>query len=211
VAQRIERYYRRQATVIPPPIAVGRFSPAANPSRDYYLVMGELTSYKRADLAVEAFRNSNRRLVIAGDGPEAATLRKSAPANITFAGRVSDGEQATLYANCRALIFPGEEDFGMVPVEAMASGRPVVAFRSGGALDYVVDGVTGVFFRDQTPASLRSAVDAFEQREAAFDPAKIRSHAQQFSEKAFQDRMWNVVADVTGYGGTEAKPAKLAK
>ncbi|MEH6676982.1 glycosyltransferase, partial [Phenylobacterium sp.] len=141
VAARIDKYYRRDADVIPPPVDVENFT--SSPSTgDYYLWVGEITQYKRPDIAVEAFRKLGRRLVIIGDGEERKKLEAGAPANIEFRGRTSTEELRQTLQECRALIFPGEEDFGIVPVEAMAAGRPVIAFGSGGALDSVEPGLS---------------------------------------------------------------------
>lgn len=195
VAQRIARYYRRDADIVHPPVDMGRFAPHAGGPDDYYLFVSELVGYKRADLAIEAFRNTPRRLIVVGDGAERKALEKRATPNIELRGRVSVDALADLYARCRALIFPGEEDFGIVPVEAMASGRPVIAYRSGGATDSVVEDVTGLFFDHQSVASLTDALERFEAREARFEPDTIVGHAHRFSEQAFRDRFQAVVAD----------------
>ncbi len=193
VAERIARYYRRNADVIHPPIALDHFHPSAAPPRDFYLVVGELVRYKKVDLVVDAFRGLDREVWIAGSGEMRAELEKSAPPNVKFLGRVSEEKLIELYGSCRALLFPGEEDFGLVPLEAMASGRPVIAFGSGGALDSVKENVTGLFFVDQTAAGLRQAIEAFEAREAQFDPAQIRGHADHFSAERFKRDFMAVV------------------
>jgi glycosyltransferase involved in cell wall biosynthesis len=201
VAERIARYYRRDADIVHPPVDMARFAPRAGAPDDDYLFVSELVGYKRADLAIEAFRNTPRRLVVVGDGAERKALEKRASPNIVFRGRVPVDELAGLYARCRALVFPGEEDFGIVPVEAMASGRPVIAYRSGGAIDSVAEDVTGLFFDRQTVASLTDALERFEARQAHFDPDAIVRHAQRFSEQAFQDKFQAVVADELGRRG----------
>jgi glycosyltransferase involved in cell wall biosynthesis len=185
VAQRIERYYGRHAEVLHPPVDLDRFRPVADPRRDYYLVAGELIPYKRVDLAIEAFRSLDRRLVIAGRGSDARRLERNAPPNIEFAGRVSDQELASLYANCRALIFPGVEDFGLVPLEVMASGRPVIAFAAGGALESVKAPDCGLFFHEQTAEAIQNAISEFEQQEPRFSPAAARARAEEFSSAGF--------------------------
>jgi glycosyltransferase involved in cell wall biosynthesis len=163
-----------------------RFAPSFRAHGGYYLFVGELTQYKRADLAIEAFRTLDRPLIIVGEGPSRVALEKRAPSNVQFLGRVSHEKLCELYAGCRALIFPGVEDFGLVPVEVMACGRPVIAFRSGGALDSVLDQETGIFFDQPTPQSLIGAIRAFEAREQQFDRRLIRRHAEKFSEERFR-------------------------
>lgn len=185
VARRIGKYWRREAEVVFPPVEVERFAIAPDGPDDYYLFASQLVGYKRADLAVRAVAGTNRRLIVVGEGGEEAALRKMAPANVEFRGRVSDEELARLYARCRALLFCAEEDFGIVPVEAMACGRPVIAYGRGGARDSVVDGVTGLFFEQQTAASLRDALDRFETAPEKFEPAAIRAHAETFARDRF--------------------------
>jgi len=186
VAQRIQRYYGRTSEILNPPVNLNRYSPSSAPSRDYYLLLSELVPYKRADIAVEAFRDLDRPLVVAGGGSELAKLRTIAAPNVRFAGRLSDSEMQDLYANCRALLFPGEEDFGIVPLEAMACGRPVLAFGRGGALETVVPGKTGLFFFSQTAAALKQTILEFEAQEATFEGHVIRAHAETFSEERFR-------------------------
>lgn len=162
-AERIRQIYHREATVIPPPIDVDRFQ-LDEPQEDYYLVLSRLVPYKRIDIAIEACNRLNRRLVIIGDGPDRSLLEKLAGPSITFAGRQPD-EVVTRYAGrCRALIFPGEEDFEMTLLEVNAAGRPVIAFRAGGALETVVEGATGLFFDQPTGNSLVAAIEDLETR-----------------------------------------------
>jgi glycosyltransferase involved in cell wall biosynthesis len=187
VAARIARYYGRDAEVLNPPVNLDAYWPIARPSQDYYFMISELVPYKRADLAVEAFRGLDKQLVIAGSGSEFKRLKSIAPPNVRFLGRVSNSELRDLYANATALVFPGEEDFGIVPLEAMACGRPVLAYGSGGVLETVLDGRTGLFFYEQTPAALRQTILDFEGKAASFDPRRIRTHAEQFSEARFRD------------------------
>ena len=187
VASRVRRDWGRSAEVIHPPVDLERFIPRtgeADPCAPY-LFVGELVPYKRADLAVEAFRGLDRTLIVVGDGPEAERLEKTAPRNVTFAGRLSDSALALTYSVARGLIFPGEEDFGLTPLEAMAAGMPVLAFGRGGARETVVEGETGLFFDAQTPEALRDAIRRFEARR--FDPARCRARAEAFGRRRFRD------------------------
>lgn len=202
IAARVRRSYGRRADVLHPPIDLARFQPGR--PGDGYLFVSELTGYKRADLVIEAFRGLDRRLTIVGDGPQFEALKKSAPANVTLKGRLGDDALAVEYARARALIFPAEEDFGLIPVEAMASGRPVLALGRGGALETVVEGETGLFFPDQNAASIREAVRRFECVEAGFDPAAIRAHAERFSQSAFRARFSAAVDDLMAAPPQEA-------
>ena len=189
VSRRIAKVYRRDSTVISPPVDLSAFSIAPNPTRDFYLAAGQLVPYKRVDLAVEACTRLGRRLVIVGTGSDMSRLKALAGPTIEFRGWASDEELQSLYANCRALLFPGEEDFGIVPLEAMASGRPVIAYASGGAIDTVIDGQNGIFFKHQTADELLDAMQRFEDREADFDPQAIRRYAQKFDRDVFRKRL----------------------
>jgi len=188
VAQRLRAYYRRDSTVIYPPVAVDEFSPAAaGEIGDYWLMVGELAPYKRPELAVEAFNRSGEKLVVIGGGEMLARLRTLAKPNVTLLGPQPFDALKRHYAGCRALVFPGEEDFGIVPVEAMASGRPVIAFGRGGATESVVDGQTGVFFQRQTVGDI---LDAVERCEALrLDPKAIAARAKEFSADRFALQM----------------------
>ncbi len=189
VARRISKAYRRDSTVIFPPVDLDSFAVSPAPARDFYLVAGQLVPYKRIDLAIAACNRLGRRLVVVGTGSEAARLRAMAGPTIEFRGWTADDALRALYADCRALLFPGEEDFGIVPLEAMASGRPVVAFRSGGALDTVVERRTGTFFDRQTVDCLAEAIERFERCETEFDPHAIRAHAHDFDRIVFRARL----------------------
>jgi glycosyltransferase involved in cell wall biosynthesis len=167
VADRIQRCYGRDSVVIHPPVATDRFQPASD-TEDWFLVVQRLVPYKRLDLVIEAFNALRLPLRIVGDGRARADLERLAGPTITFTGRLSDVELAHAFARCRAYIVPGEEDFAIAPVEAQAAGRPVIALAAGGVLDTVVEGQTGLFFHEQTPAALIEAA-RFEQRH--FDPA----------------------------------------
>jgi glycosyltransferase involved in cell wall biosynthesis len=187
VASRIDKYYRRQATVIHPPVDVDQFA-ISDEIGDYYLAFGQLVRYKRFDIAVDAFTRMGKRLIVAGTGEEEAKLKAGAGASVEFVGWQSDAQIRTLMSRCKALIFPGEEDFGIVPVEAMASGRPVIAYGRGGALETVVPGKTGVLFEEQSVDAVCNAVEAYERDAAGFDPHAIRAHAELFRPEIFAEK-----------------------
>lgn len=201
VANRIQRYYRRDSSVIHPPVAVDDFSPV-NPGEigDYYLMVGELVAYKRPSLAIEAFNQSGKKLVVIGGGELLSRLRALARPNVTLLGSQSFDVLKKHYAHCKALIFPGEEDFGIVPVEAMASGRPVIAFNRGGATETVIDGQTGLFFEEQSIDAIINAVLRFEAM--SFDPSIIVAHAKEFSEKVFEREMGDFIAGALKKNGS---------
>jgi len=193
IADRIARYYGRTSSVIYPPVAVTDFS-VTKTQEDFYLYVGQLTGYKKADLLVEAFNALGKPLVIIGEGDLLPRLRRSAGPNIKIMGRQPFEVIRDHYQRCKALVFPGAEDFGIVPVEAMACGRPVIAYGLGGALDTVVDGITGILFPKQDVATLVAAVRKLEQESARFDPDAIREHAMQFSEERFTEQLGDCVA-----------------
>lgn len=186
VARRVQAYYRRGAQVIHPPVAIHEFD-ASRQSEDFYLAVGQLVSYKRPDLLVEAFNASGRRLVVIGEGEMLAGLRRIAKPNIELLGAQSFQVLRDHYARCRALVFPGIEDFGIVPVEAMASGKPVIALGYGGVAETVIDGLTGLLFKEQTAKGVIDAVERFATIERRFDREAIRAHVEQFSERRFKD------------------------
>jgi glycosyltransferase involved in cell wall biosynthesis len=223
VADRIHRHYGRDAEVIYPPVQTARFH-IADRTDDYYLVAGAFAPYKRIDLAIEAFNRLRRRLVIVGEGQEDRRLRRIAGPTIEFLGWRPDDEFAELLGRCRALVFPGEEDFGILPVEAMACGRPVIAYGSGGVTETVIpinsaecapppippprrgEGQgggarcevrtpTGVFFYEQTVEALTGAVELYERSADRFDPEALRAHALTFDRSIFEKRMAAYVAE----------------
>ena len=186
VRQRIRSVYGRDAAVIHPPVDVKRFKVARDNS-GHYLLLSRLIGYKGIDRAVQAFRGLERELHVVGEGTDRERLEKMATPNVKFLGRVSEAEIERKLAGCRAFIFPGEEDFGITPVEAQACGKPVIAFAAGGALETVIDGVTGVFFKEGNAESLRAAL--FESETIAWDPHAIRRNAERFSEEEFLKNM----------------------
>ncbi len=192
VAEKVRRLYGKEALVIHPPLDTDRFR-INSKKEDLYLIVSALVPYKRIDIAVDAFNELRRPLLIVGKGGEEERLRKKAAPNIRFSGWASDQELERLYGQAQALIFPGEEDFGIVPLEAQACGTPVIAFGKGGALETILPEETGIFFQDQTPAGLRAAVLAFERRRTSFDPVRIRAHAQSFSKARFQTEFWTLL------------------
>lgn len=189
VAKRIKSFYNRDADVIHPPVDFHEFQPSGSVPDDYYLLLGQLAPYKKADLAVRAFNKSGRKLKVVGEGEQLQELKKIANENIEILGRCSFSEIKNYLANCKALIFPGVEDFGIVPLEAMASGRPVIAYRKGGALETVKEGVSGIFFDIQSEDSLNESVENFESKLEVFESDAIRSHAEKFSKEQFKSKI----------------------
>jgi glycosyltransferase involved in cell wall biosynthesis len=203
IAARIRKCYRRESTVIYPPANVSAGYIASN-IEDYYLVVSRFVPYKRVDLAVRACNRLRRRLRIVGDGPEYKLLRKMAGPTIEFLGRLDETALHDIYARCRALLFPGEEDIGLVPVEAQSHGRPVIAYGRGGALETITADLagdedrancTGVFFRTQTLESLCEAIQRFERSESLFRPQFIRNSVERFSLERFKAEMTTFVVD----------------
>jgi glycosyltransferase involved in cell wall biosynthesis len=196
VARRVAKYYRRESTVVHPPVDVEHFRPTPPcEGPGFYLCVGQLISYKQTGLAIEACNRLRRPLVVVGEGAQQAELKRLAGPTVRFVGRLTDEALRAHYAECRALIFPGEEDFGIVPLEAMASGRPVIAFGRGGALETVVPAVTGVLFEAQTPDSLIDAINRFEAIRGSFDPMQLAAHAQRFSQDCFKTAMGMAVEE----------------
>ena len=209
VAGRIRKYYRRESTIVYPPINTSQ-SYLAGRHENYYLAVGRLVAYKRTDILINACNKLGRKLVIVGDGPERRKLERHSPKNIEFLGELADSELGKLYAQCRALLFAADEDFGMVPLEAQSYGRPVIAFGKGGSLESVIGiytpigeqrteqdaPITGVFFEKQTADSLARAILSFESCEELFLPQRIQSHARRFDTSVFLGRMREYINSV---------------
>jgi glycosyltransferase involved in cell wall biosynthesis len=189
VADRIKTYWRRDALVIPPPVAVPEVDITEPIDEGYFLIVSRLMPHKNLEVAVDAFSKTRQPLVIVGDGPLRRALKRRASSNIRFVGAVSDAERDRLYARCRAVVVCNDEDFGLTPVEGMMYGKPVLALRAGGATETVVEGVTGEFFDDPAPEVLAEAIQRIRARREAYDPAGIRRHALQWSEEKFISRM----------------------
>jgi glycosyltransferase involved in cell wall biosynthesis len=192
VSRRIEKYYGRKSRVVYPPVNVSKFSVSEAPGT-YWLMVGRLVAYKNFDLAIRAFNRLGWPLKIVGTGVEEKRLRRLAGPNVEFLGLVNDDELARLYGGAHAVIFPQEEDFGIVPLEAMASGRPVVAYRGGGATETVIDRITGVFFDEQTEESLVQAVDRASRMK--FMPWVCRGQADRFDIPRFRETMFSILTD----------------
>jgi glycosyltransferase involved in cell wall biosynthesis len=203
VADRLQHAFGISAEVIPPPIDTASFS-LSDKTGDYYLILSRLTPYKRFDLAVEACTRSGRKLIVIGDGPDRERLQAMAGPTVQFLGRQPDDVVARYASECRALLFPGEEDFGMTPLEINAAGRPVVAFRGGGAVETVVEGLNGVFFNLPSADSLILAMDKLEAMQ--WDQQAIRAHAQRYDIKVFQSRIREFIANVSPAASRLASP-----
>lgn len=195
VAERIQRNYSRSSRVVFPPVELDRVRMTGEQG-EYFLVVSRLVPYKRIDLAVQTFTHLGKPLMVVGDGPARSALERIAGPSVKFLGRLPDAEVARHFATCKGVIFPGEEDFGIVPLEANAAGKPVIAFQAGGALDTVVNGQTGVFFKQQTPESLGQAVLECEAK--VWKPGALRRHAEAFREEVFRARILEEVGTATG-------------
>lgn len=190
IASRIKKYYKKDAIVIYPPVDTSFYQPT-DKIGDYYLVVGRLIPYKKVDIVIKAFNDLGLPLKIIGSGPESKKLKKMAGENIEFLSDLSDKEVKNYYSKCLAFIAPQEEDFGITPVEAMASGRPVIAYNRGGLKETVIEGLTGTFFNEQTPQCLIDTIKKF--RPDRYDPKRIRQHALNFSESSFKRRMKEMI------------------
>lgn len=189
VARRIKKYYNRDAIVINPPISTERFyvEKDSTKTENYFLMVGRLMKYKRHDIVIDAFNELGLPLKIMGRGPELDNLKKRAGSNIEFLGRLSDEELVRYYANCRAFIFPQEEDFGIVAIEAMASGRPIIAFRGGDIVEHIEEGRTGEFFNEQSPQEIIEAIGRFKKGKYTSD--YIRKKALEFDKQIFKKKI----------------------
>ncbi len=194
VQQRIRAYYGRESVVIHPPVDTSAFATAPGTNRTqlagdggYYLIVSRLIGYRGIDLAVRAFNQMGRRLVIAGEGPDQSRLQRMAGPGISLLGRVPREELIELFANCRAYVLPGVEDFGIAPLQAQAAGRPVIAFAGGGALETVIDGETGLFFNESAPGALAEAVVALDG--LSIDAQACRANADRFASNVFEEKL----------------------
>ncbi|MBP9718767.1 glycosyltransferase [Candidatus Gracilibacteria bacterium] len=204
VVKRIKKYYRRDATVIYPPIETEFFTPdTESKPRAFFLAVGRLAPYKRFDLIIDACNELQLPLVIVGKGKEEARLRKRGDRFVTFLGSVSDEELRNLYRRSIALIFPQVEDFGITPLEAMSCGTPIVALKEGGALETVVEGKTGVFFEKQEVSSLKEAI--LKAHKTTWRPDEIRAHAETFSKEVFNQKIKNYIAEKLDYWTREMR------
>ncbi len=192
--KRIEKYYKKPSTIIHPMIKTSKFK-IATTTKGYFLAVGRLIPYKKFDLIVETFNKLGLPLKIVGTGIMEDQLKKSANENIEFLGYVDDKELQTLYSECEALIFPQIEDFGIIPLEAMASGRPVIALKEGGALDTVIEGKTGIFFEKQTPLHLKEAIETYFKNKNQFKPEVLQNHAKKFDQQEFEKKLMDYIKE----------------
>lgn len=195
VAKRLKKYYKTDSNVVYPPVDVHKFKVGSGNS-DYFLIVSTLAPYKKIDLAVQLFNKIGRKLVIVGDGSHASYLKAIAAPNVEFLGFKNDSEVVSYMENCRALIFPGEEDFGIVPVEAMACGKPVLAYGKGGALESVIAGETGELFYEPTVSSMEDGLARLIRNEKTYKPLSIRRHANTFERDIFEKNIKKEIAFV---------------
>ncbi|MDP2838098.1 MAG: glycosyltransferase [Candidatus Moranbacteria bacterium] len=207
VAKRVKKYYRKEATVIHPPVDVDQFYIAKQEERqDYFLMVGRLIAYKRHDIAIEAFNRLRLPLKIIGRGPELGRLKKLAGPTVEFLGRVPELDLPRYYAECRGFVFPQEEDFGIVAIEAMASGRPLIAYRGGDIVEHMEEGKMGVYFDEQTPEAIVAAMQGFDAER--YDPAYIRSRSLRFDKERFKATIQNYVESALKEHLKNTKPAR---
>jgi glycosyltransferase involved in cell wall biosynthesis len=212
IKNKVRKYYGRESTIIPPPVKMDNFI-LDDKVEDYYLILMRLVGWKRPDIVVKACSEAGLPLVVVGDGREEKVLRQIAGPTVKFVGRANDEQMQSLYAKCRAFILPSEEDFGITPLEAMASGRPVIAYGRGGALDTVIPGVTGEFFYEQTADALLAQLKQFDP--SKYDSRKIRAHAANFDEQVFRRKISNFIIKAyaefkqrTDFGDPSSAPAR---
>lgn len=186
VQKRIKKYYQKDSLMLYPPVDLDEINFSKNPVSDYYLIVSRLEPYKKIDLAVEAFNKNGKNLIIIGEGMQLKKLKSVAKNNIQFLGWQPDQIVYECMSKAKALIFPGEEDFGLTPVESMATGRPVIAFKKGGTLETIIEGETGLFFKEQTKEILNKAINEFEAKINYFDSNKCREQAEKFSKENFK-------------------------
>ncbi len=190
VAKRINKTWKREASVVHPPVIMDDYMLSTAPREDFYLCVGQLVNYKRVDLAIQACTRLGRRLLVVGEGEESKKWQAMAGPTVDFLGRIPTSDIINLYGKCKALLFPGEEDFGLVPVEAMATGAPVIAFGKGGATETVVSEETGIFFHEQSVDALCEAISYFESKQSQFDAKNIRQLVLHFEEANFREKMF---------------------
>lgn len=188
-AARIKKFYNRNSEILHPPVNTEKFN--HEDTYDYYLMIGRLVSYKGYELAIEAFNETGKKLVIIGDGVEFSSLKAKAGKNVFMTGRINDRELVKYMNNCRGLVFPGKEDFGIVMAEAQAAGKPVIAYKAGGALDIVLDMETGVFFKEQTADSLNAAIRRTES--VKWDHRHIKNYSKKFDKRIFTGRITEII------------------
>jgi len=196
VAKRIASYYRRESIVVHPPVDFDAFQNLEVEDGNYYLMLGQLVGYKKPDIAIDTFNELGSKLVVVGEGEMFENLRRRSNSNIHFTGRAAFSKILKYVSGCKALIFPGKEDFGIVPLEAMAAGKPVIAFNGGGARETVVDGVTGILFNGQSVESLKNAIATYESISSSFDPNLIKKHAETFGKGRFKNQIQDIVSIV---------------
>ena len=188
IRNRTRKYYRRDTDVIYPPVNCELYQPINESEiEDYFLIVGRQVDYKRTDIVIKAFNKLGLPLVVIGEGPALKKLKKMSNKNIKFLGRIPDEEVKRYYARCRAFIFPQEEDFGITPLEAQSAGRPVIAYRKGGAMETVIENETGIFFDEQSPEAIIKAIQNFDHKK--FDSSRIREHALKFDTEIFKEKI----------------------
>ncbi len=194
VAARIRRYYNRQADVVFPPCDIKKYADCQRAPEDFYLFFGQLVGYKRADLAIEACIKSGRKIVVIGEGKSKLAKKYIKSGLVTFTGRISDEKVKEYFSKAKALLFPGIEDFGIIPVEANSAGCPVLAYRKGGACDSILENKTGLFFDEQTLDSIIACMNYFEEHEEDFSKREIyEKHVKQFSNTEFERKIMNII------------------